>query len=221
VLFHEAVGHGLEGDSVADGTSFYTGKIGKKVGSSLVTLLDDATLPNARGSYNFDDEGTPSRKNILIEEGVLVGYMTDILSAKKLKMQRTGNGRRESYRFPPLVRMSNTYILPGETDPEEIIASTKKGLYAVSFVGGQVDTTSGKFTFSVREAYMIENGEITYPVRGATLIGTGPEALRSIDMVGNDFGLGPGTCGKGQWVPVTSGQPTLRIKKLIVGGTRS
>ncbi len=218
VLFHEAIGHGLEGDTVAEGSSFYTGKLGEKVGSELVTLLDDATLPHARGSYNVDDEGTPSQKTVLIDRGVLVAYMTDIRSAKKLGLSRTGNGRRESYRYPPLVRMSNTYILSGDTPPEEIIRSTKYGLYCKSFSGGQVDPTSGTFTFTVREAYLIENGELTRPVRGATLIGNGPEVLRTIDLVGNDWDIGPGTCGKGQWVPVTSGQPTLRIGKITVGG---
>ncbi len=218
VLFHEAIGHGLEGDTVAEGSSFYTGKLGQKVGSELVTLLDDATLPHARGSYNVDDEGTPSQKTVLIERGVLVAYMTDIRSAKKLGLPRTGNGRRESYRYPPLVRMSNTYILAGETPPEEIIRATKYGIYCKSFSGGQVDPTSGTFTFTVREAYLIENGELTVPVRGATLIGNGPEVLKTIDMVGSDWDYGPGTCGKGQWVPVTTGQPTLRIGKITVGG---
>lgn len=220
VLFHEAVGHGLEGDAVSENASYYSGKMGQVVASPLVTLVDDGTLRNARGSFNFDDEGTPSQYTVLIDKGKLIMFMTDIMNAKKLGLERTGNGRRESYRYPPLVRMRNTYILPGDAEPGDVIKSTSKGIYCKDFGGGQVDTTSGNFTFSVTEAYMIEKGEITYPLKGVTIIGNGPEALKNIDMVAKDFGYGPGTCGKGQWVPVTSGQPTLRIKKITVGGQR-
>jgi len=221
VLFHESVGHGLEADGIVLGSSYYTGKLGQRVASPLVTLLDDGTYPNGRGSFNFDDEGTPSQKTVLIDQGVLVSYMTDVKSARKLGMKRTGNGRRASYLYPPLVRMTNTYILKGETPRDDIFRATKKGLYAREFQGGQVDTSSGTFTFSVREAYWIENGEIAYPVEGATLVGKGPEVLKTIDLVGDDFDIGPGTCGKGQWVPVTTGQPTLRIGKITVGGRKA
>lgn len=220
VLFHEAIGHGLEGDSVVEGASYYSGKLEEIVASPLVTLVDDGTLKNARGSFNFDDEGTPSQYTVLIEKGKLVMFMTDIISARRLGLKRTGNGRRESYRYPPLVRMRNTYILPQNLHPEDIIKSTKKGIYCKDFGGGEVDTTSGNFTFNVTEAYMIENGEITHPLKGVTIIGNGPEALKNIDMVASDFDYAPGTCGKGQWVPVTSGQPTLRISKITVGGQR-
>ena len=221
VLFHEAVGHGLEADGIQRGTSFYTGKVGQGVGSELVTLVDDATVPNLRGSFNVDDEGTPSQKKMLIEKGVLKGYMYDSLTAKQLGAKSTGNGRRQSFKHYPLVRMTNTYLLNGQSKPEEVFAATRKGLYAKGFVGGVVDTTSGSFTFTVREAYLIENGEITKPVKGATLIGSGPEVLQTIDMVADDLDFAPGTCGKGQWVPVTSGEPTLRIGKITVGGTRA
>jgi len=221
VLFHEAVGHGLEGDGVAKGSSYFTGRIGERVASDIVTFVDDATIPNLRGSFNFDDEGTPSQRKVLIEKGILKGFMTDILSAKKLNTVSTGNGRRESFRYSPMVRMTNTFILEGESKPEEIIAATKKGLFAKSFEGGVVDTTSGNFTFTVREAYLIENGKLTAPIKRATLIGKGPDALKSIDMVADDLSFGPGTCGKGQWVPVTSGQPTLRLSKIVVGGTNA
>ncbi len=221
VLFHEAVGHGLEADGIQRGTSFYTGKIGQRVGSELVTLVDDATVPNLRGSFNVDDEGTPSQKKVLIEKGVLRGYMYDILTASRLDQSSTGNGRRQSFRHYPLVRMTNTYVLNGPSTPEEIFSETKNGLYAKGFTGGVVDTTSGSFTFTVREAYLIENGEVTVPVKGATLIGSGPEVLQTIDMVAGNLDFAPGTCGKGQWVPVTSGQPTLRIGKITVGGTRA
>jgi len=220
ILFHEAIGHGLEGDFVRIGTSFYSDKLGKEVASPLVTLVDDGTIENARGSMEYDDEGTPSRRNILIENGKLVCYMTDRLSARILRLERTGNARRQSYRFPPIVRMTNTFILEGDAKPEEIIRETKRGVYAKGFSGGEVDVASGNFTFSVREAYMIENGRVTYPVKGATLIGSGQEILKEIDMIGNDLDFGPGTCGKsGQLVPVTSGQPTLRIRKITVGGS--
>ncbi len=220
VLFHEAVGHGLEGDAVSENASYYSGKMGQSVASSLVTLVDDGTLENARGSFNFDDEGTSSQYTVLINKGKLVMFMTDTISSRKLGLEKTGNGRRESYRYPPLVRMRNTYILPGESEPEDVIKSTQKGIYCKDFGGGQVDITSGNFTFSVTEAYMIEKGELTYPLKGVTIIGNGPEALKNIDMVAKDFGYGPGTCGKGQWVPVANGQPTLRIKEITVGGQR-
>lgn len=221
VLFHEAVGHGLEADGVQRGTSFYTEKMGQRVGSDLVTLVDDATVPNLRGSFNVDDEGTPSQRKVLIEKGILRGYMYDKLTARQLEASSTGNGRRQSFKHYPLVRMTNTFLLAGESKPEEVFAATKKGLYAKGFVGGVVDTTSGSFTFTVREAYLIEKGEITKPVRGATLIGNGPDVLQTIDMVADDLDFAPGTCGKGQWVPVTSGEPTLRIGKITVGGTRA
>jgi TldD protein len=220
VLFHEAVGHGLEADGVAKGSSYFTGRIGEKVASDIVTFVDDATIPNLRGSFNIDDEGTPSQRKILIDKGILKGYMSDILSSKKLKITSTGNGRRESFRCIPLVRMTNTFILEGKSKPEEIIAATKKGLFAKDFEGGVVDSTTENFTFTVREAYLIENGKITSPVKRTTLIGKGPDALQSIDMIADDLDYGPGTCGKGQWVPVTSGQPTLRLSKIVVGGTQ-
>ncbi|MBN2384751.1 TldD/PmbA family protein [bacterium] len=220
VMFHEAVGHGLEGDAVAKNASFFADKIGQKIASDIVTFVDDATLPHLRGTYNYDDEGVPAQRKVLIEKGILKGYMHDRRSAQKLGAQSTGNGRRQSYCFPPLVRMSNTFILEGSSSPEEIIEATPKGLFAKSFDGGVVDTTTGNFTFTVREAYLIEAGKLTRPVRRATLIGKGSDALLSIDLVGNDLGFGCGTCGKGQWVPVTSGQPTLRLSKIVVGGTR-
>lgn len=220
VLFHEAVGHGLEGDAISKGASFFVGKKETRIASDVVTFVDDATIPTLRGSYNIDDEGVPSARKILIEKGILKKFMMDKLSGQKLNEPSTGNGRRQSFRFPPLVRMSNTFILDGPSSPEEIISSTKKGIFAKSFDGGVVDTTSGNFTFTVREAYLIENGELTKPIRRVTLIGKGSEALKSIDMVGNDLRFGVGTCGKGQWVPVTSGQPTLRLSKIVVGGTR-
>jgi TldD protein len=221
VMFHEAVGHGLEGDAVYAKTSFYHNKVGERVASDQVTLVDDGSIPGLRGSANIDDEGTPSKENVLIEKGILKGYMHDLLSARQLGAKPTGNGRRESYKHYPLVRMTNTFIRTGRLDPEEIFRGTAQGLYAKAFWGGVVDTASGNFTFSVREAYLIEDGRVTKPVRGATLIGNGPEALRSIDLLGNNMGYGPGTCGKGQWVPVTSGQPTLRLSKITVGGTKS
>jgi TldD protein len=206
VLFHEAVGHGLEADAIVKGSSYLKGKLGHRVASDLVTV-------------NIDDEGTPTQRNILIDRGIVRQYMTDIVSADALGVKPTGNGRRESYRYYPLVRMTNTFLLNGEHEPDEIVRATKNGLYARAFSGGVVDTTSGSFTFTVREAYLIEDGKITRPVRGATLIGSGGEALKSIDMVANNLAFGPGTCGKGQWVPVTSGQPTLRMGKITVGGT--
>lgn len=221
VLFHEAVGHGLEGDFIHAKTSFYYGKLGQRVASEHINLVDQGSLPGLRGSSNIDDEGTPTQKNILIENGILKGYMHNLLTARQFGSKPTGNGRRESYKHFPLVRMTNTYIMEGKVDPQDIFRATKKGLYAKAFWGGVVDTASGNFTFSVRQAYLIENGKIGSPVRGATLIGNGPQALKSIDMLGNNLGFGPGTCGKGQWVPVTAGQPTLRLSKITVGGTRS
>jgi TldD protein len=222
VLLHEAVGHGLEGDFNRKGTSAFSGRMGEKVASGLCTVVDDGTLENRRGSLTVDDEGTPTQCTTLIENGVLRGYIQDKLNASLMSMPRTGNGRRESYSHLPLPRMTNTYMLAGPHDPKEIIASVEKGLYAVNFGGGQVDITSGRFVFSASEAYLIENGKITRPVKGATLIGNGPEVLTRVSMVGNDLELdnGVGTCGKdGQSVPVGVGQPTLRIDSLTVGGT--
>ena len=222
VLLHEAVGHGLEGDFNRKGTSAFSGRIGQKVASELCTVVDDGTMMNRRGSLNVDDEGVPSQCTTLIENGILKGYMQDKMNARLMGVEPTGNGRRESYAHLPMPRMTNTYMLAGESDPDEIIASVDKGLYAVNFGGGQVDITSGKFVFSASEAYMIENGKVSYPVKGATLIGNGPDALTRVGMVGNDLKLdeGVGTCGKeGQSVPVGVGQPTMRIDGLTVGGT--
>jgi TldD protein len=218
VVFHEAVGHGLEADAVERKASFFTGLVGTKVGSDLVTLVDDGSIPNFRGSYDFDDEGTPSSKSVLIEGGILKGYISDLVTARKMGIALTGNGRRESYMHYPLTRMTNTYLTAGTSSPEEIVARTDRGVFAKRLGGGEVDTASGDFTFAVREAYLIEKGKITSPVRGATLIGNGPEILKRIDLVGNDLLFWPGTCGKGQWVPITSGSPTLRIASIIVGG---
>ncbi len=222
VLLHEAVGHGLEGDFNRKGTSAFSGRIGEQVASPLCTVVDDGTLPGRRGSLTIDDEGTASGNNVLIEKGILKGYMQDKMNARLMGVAPTGNGRRESYAHLPMPRMTNTYMLPGEHKPEEIIASVDRGIYAVNFGGGQVDITSGKFVFSANEAYMIENGKITHPVKGATLIGNGPEVMTRISMVGDDLELdtGVGTCGKeGQSVPVGVGQPTLKIDQLTVGGT--
>lgn len=222
VLLHEAIGHGLEGDFNRKGTSAFAGRIGEKVASELCTVVDDGTLADRRGSLNVDDEGVPTQCTVLIENGVLKGYMQDKLSARLMGMVPTGNGRRESYAHLPMPRMTNTYMLAGHSDPEEIISTVDHGLYAVNFGGGQVDITSGKFVFSASEAYLIENGKITQPVRGATLIGNGPDVLTRVTMVGNDLQLdtGVGTCGKeGQSVPVGVGQPTLLIDGLTVGGT--
>ena len=222
ILLHEAIGHGLEGDFNRKGTSAFSGRIGERVASSLCTVVDDATLAERRGSLTIDDEGTAAQNTVLIENGILKGYMQDKMNARLMGMAETGNGRRESYSHLPMPRMTNTYMLAGESDPEEIIASVEKGLYAVNFGGGQVDITSGKFVFTSSEAYMIENGKITYPVKGATLIGSGPEVLTQVSMVGNDLELdqGVGVCGKdGQSVPVGVGQPTLKIDELTVGGT--
>ncbi|MGA0023821.1 MAG: metalloprotease TldD [Burkholderiales bacterium] len=222
VLLHEAVGHGLEGDFNRKGTSAFSGRIGERVAAPGVTVVDDGTLEHRRGSLNVDDEGNPTQHNVLIEDGVLRGYLQDALNARLMGVPVTGNGRRESYAHVPMPRMTNTYMLNGNRDPAEIIASVDHGLYAVNFGGGQVDITSGKFVFSASEAWMIENGKLTYPVRGATLIGNGPDALTRVSMIGNDMKLdtGVGTCGKeGQSVPVGVGQPTLRIDGLTVGGT--
>ncbi|MBA2655267.1 MAG: metalloprotease TldD [Gammaproteobacteria bacterium] len=224
VLLHEAVGHGLEGDFNRKGSSIFAGKMGERVASDVCTVVDDGTLPQRRGSLNIDDEGVPSSCTVLIEKGVLKGYMQDKLNAKLMGMQSTGNGRRESYSSLPIPRMTNTYMLAGEHSPQEIIASVEHGLFAVNFGGGQVDITSGKFVFSTSEAYIIKNGKIAHPVKGATLIGNGAEVLTRVSMVGNDLELdrGVGTCGKdGQSVPVGVGQPTLRVDALTVGGTQS
>ena len=222
ILLHEAIGHGLEGDFNRKGTSAFSGRIGERVAAPGVTVVDDGTMARRRGSLNVDDEGNPTQYNVLIEDGVLRGYLQDSLNARLMGVAPTGNGRRESYAHVPMPRMTNTYMLNGNRDPAEIIASVDRGLYAVNFGGGQVDITSGKFVFSASEAWMIENGKVTYPVRGATLIGNGPDALTRVAMIGNDMRLDPGvgTCGKeGQSVPVGVGQPTLRIDGLTVGGT--
>jgi len=222
VLLHEAVGHGLEGDFNRKGSSAYSGRIGQQVASSLCTIVDDGTLAGRRGSLSVDDEGTPTQCTMLIEKGVLKGYMQDKLNARLMGVAPTGNGRRESYAHLPMPRMTNTYMLAGESDPEEIIRSVKKGIYCANLGGGQVDITSGKFVFSTSEAYLIEDGKITAPVKGATLIGNGPEVMNKVSMVGNDLTLdsGVGTCGKdGQSVPVGVGQPTLKIDGITVGGT--
>jgi TldD protein len=224
VLLHEAVGHGLEGDFNRKGTSAFTGRIGQQVAARGVTIVDDGTLPDRRGSLTIDDEGTPTSRTVLIEDGVLRTYMQDKLNARLMNMAASGNGRRQSFAHLPMPRMTNTYMLPGPYAPEEIIRSVDKGLYAVNFAGGQVDITSGRFVFSASEAYLIENGRVTRPVRGATLIGNGPEAMTRVSMVGNDLQLdgGVGVCGKdGQSVPVGVGQPTLRINGLTVGGTQT
>jgi len=222
VLLHEAVGHGLEGDFNRKGSSAFSGRIGQRVAAKGVTVLDDGTIADRRGSLNIDDEGHATQRNVLIEDGILRGYLQDALNARLMKVGPTGNARRESYAHIPMPRMTNTYMLGGDQDPREIVASIKKGLYATNFGGGQVDITSGKFVFSASEAYWVENGKIQYPVKGATIIGSGPESLKKISMIGNDMRLdsGVGTCGKeGQSVPVGVGQPTLRIDGLTVGGT--
>lgn len=222
VLLHEAVGHGLEGDFNRKGSSAFSGRIGQRVAAKGVTVLDDGTLPDRRGSLNVDDEGHATQRNVLIEDGILQGYLQDSLNARLMGVAPTGNARRESYAHIPMPRMTNTYMLGGSTPPEEILASIKKGLYATNFGGGQVDITSGKFVFSASQAYWVENGKILYPVKGATIVGSGPQSLKKITMIGNDMCLdsGVGTCGKeGQSVPVGVGQPTLRIDGLTVGGT--
>jgi TldD protein len=222
ILLHEAIGHGLEGDFNRKGSSAFSGKIGQRVAAKGVTVLDDGTIADRRGSLNVDDEGNASQRNVLIEDGILKGYIQDSLNARLMKVKPTGNGRRESYAHVPMPRMTNTYMLGGDKQPEEIVASIKKGLYATNFGGGQVDITSGKFVFSASEAFWVENGKILYPVKGATIVGNGPDALTRVTMMGNDMALdsGVGTCGKeGQSVPVGVGQPTLRIDGLTVGGT--
>jgi TldD protein len=222
ILLHEAVGHGLEGDFNRKEVSAFTGRLGRKVASELVSVVDDGTLPNRRGSLNVDDEGTPTGRTVLIEKGILRGYMQDRLNARLLGMPLTGNGRRESFQHPPMPRMTNTFMLAGEDDPEEIIRSVPRGLYAVAFGGGQVDITNGKFVFSASEAYLIEAGRVTAPVKGATLVGSGPDVLTRVSRVGRDLQLdeGIGTCGKdGQSVPVGVGLPTIRVDGITVGGT--
>ena len=218
-MIHEAIGHGLEGDAIFKNLSIYSGKLGEKIASEYVTVIDDATLEGKRGSFRFDDEGTAAQRTVAVENGVLTGFLLDRRSAMKLEMEPTGNGRRENFRFRPIVRMSNTMIAPGEHDPDEIISSVDSGLFVVRMGGGQVDTSSGDFVFKVSEAYLIEKGRVTGPVRGATLIGNGPAVLERIDMVGNDPGFDIGTCGKdGQHVPVSDAQPTIRIPAITVGG---
>ena len=224
VLLHEAVGHGLEGDFNRKGSSVYSGRVGEKVASSLCTIVDDGTMAQRRGSLNIDDEGTPTQHNVLIENGILKGYLQDKLNARLMGVAATGNGRRESFAHLPMPRMTNTFMQPGAHDPGDILASVERGLYACNFEGGQVDITSGNFVFSASEAYLIENGKLGRPVKGATLIGNGPEALNAVSMVGNDLALdsGIGVCGKdGQSVPVGVGQPTLKVDTLTVGGTQT
>ena len=222
ILLHEAIGHGLEGDFNRKGTSAFSNMMGKQVAAKGITVIDDGTIENRRGSLNIDDEGNPTQKTVLIEDGILVGYLQDTLNAGLMNMPVTGNGRRESYAHSPMPRMTNTYMPNGKYDPKEIISSVDKGLYAENFGGGQVDITSGKFVFSASEAWMIKDGKLDYPIKGATIIGNGPDILKEVSMVGNDMSLdsGVGTCGKeGQSVPVGVGQPTLKINNIIVGGT--
>jgi TldD protein len=222
ILLHEAIGHGLEGDFNRKKVSAFTDRIGEKVASEICTVVDDGTIPSRRGSLNVDDEGTPTRRTVLIEKGILRGYLQDRLNASLMNHSPTGNGRRESYAHIPMPRMTNTFMLAGETPPEDIIRSVDKGLYAVAFGGGQVDITNGKFVFSASEAYLIEGGKVTRPVKGATLVGSGPDVLTRVSMVGTDLKLdeGVGTCGKdGQSVPVGVGLPTIRIDGITVGGT--
>jgi len=222
ILLHEAIGHGLEGDFNRKGSSAFAGRIGQRVASKGVTVVDDGTIENRRGSLSVDDEGNPTQRTVMIEDGILRGYIQDSLNARLMKVPATGNGRRESFAHLPMPRMTNTYMLAGDKDPEEIVRSVSKGIYATNFGGGQVDITNGKFVFSMAEAYMIENGKVTYPIKGATLIGNGPDALTQVTMIGNNMSLDPGigTCGKdGQSVPVGVGQPTLRIEGLTIGGT--
>ena len=218
-MVHEAIGHGLEGDLVEAGVSMYTGKLGTKVASPLVTVVDDSTIPNARGSFSFDDEAVPGCRNVLVENGILKGYLYDRLSGMKAGRVSTGNGRRESYASKPIVRMTNTLILPGETPPEEVVREVSRGLFVRKMGGGQVNTVTGEFVFEVTEGYLIENGEVGEPVRGATLAGNGPTVLQNVVKVGNDLGFGIGTCGKdGQGIPVSDAQPTLLISEITVGG---
>ena len=222
ILLHEAIGHGLEADFNRKKTSLYTDRIGEQVASELCTVVDEGNIPNRRGSLTVDDEGTPTRRNVLIEKGILKSYLVDRLNGKLMNMELTGSGRRQSFKHYPLPRMTNTYMTGGEHTPEEIIASVSKGFYAKSFGGGQVDISNGNFVFNVTEGYLIEDGKVTAPVKGATLIGIGPEVLTKVEMVGNDFSLdsGIGTCGKsGQGVPVGVGQPHVKITEITVGGT--
>jgi TldD protein len=221
VLVHESIGHPLEADNIARQIGAFTGKLGKQVATPIFTMIDDGTLANARGTINFDDEGTAARRNVLIKDGVLVKYMTDVLSARQLKMERTGNGRRESFRYLPIPRMTNTFIDNGRDKPEDILASTKSGIYVQSLSGGSVNSTTGMFNFTCREAYLIENGRKTTPLKGATLIGNCVDIISNIDAIGNDLDFGPGICGKGQNAEVTCGQPTVRIRGINVGGTRA
>jgi TldD protein len=221
VLVHEAVGHPLEADNIAKGLGTFTGKIGQKVANDCFTMIDDGTLPNFRGTLNFDDEGTEAKRNVLIENGILKGFMTDILSARQLSMARTGNGRRESFRYIPIPRMTNTFIDNGKDKPEDILSSTKKGIYVQSLSGGSVNPITGVFNFTCREAYLIENGKKTKPIRGATLIGSCMDVISNIDAVGNNLDFGPGICGKGQAAEVTAGQPTVRIRGINVGGSKA
>ena len=224
VLLHEAVGHGLEGDFNRKGSSTYANRVGEQVASSLCTIVDDGTMAGRRGSLQVDDEGTPTQRTVLIEAGRLVGYMQDKLNARLMNVQSTGNGRRQSYAHLPLPRMTNTFMLPGDHHPDEIISSVDRGVYAVNFGGGSVDITSGRFVFSATEAYLIEGGKVTVPIRGATLIGNGPDVMNRVSMVGNDLDLdgGVGVCGKdGQSVPVGVGQPTLKVDEIVVGGTQA
>jgi TldD protein len=222
VMLHEAVGHGLEGDFNRKGSSAFSGLMGEMVAAKGVTVVDDGTIEARRGSLNFDDEGTPTQRNVLIEDGRLVGYMQDRMNARLMGVHPTGNGRRQSYAHQPMPRMTNTFMVGGNLDPEDIIASVNKGVYAVNFGGGQVDITSGKYVFSASEAYMIEDGKVTAPIKGATLIGDGPESMKRVSMIGNDMALdaGIGVCGKsGQGVPVGVGQPTLKMDGVTIGGT--
>jgi len=221
VLVHEAVGHPLEADNISKGIGAFTGKMGQKVAAECFTMIDDGTLPNFRGTINYDDEGTMAQRNMLIEKGVLKGFMTDILSAKQLSMARTGNGRRESFRYIPIPRMTNTFIETGENSPADILSSTRKGIYVQSLSGGSVNPVTGVFNFTCREAYLIENGEKTTPIKGATLIGSCIDVISNIDAVGNDLDFGPGICGKGQSAEVTAGMPTVRIRGINVGGSRA
>ena len=224
ILLHEAIGHGLEGDFNRKGTSIFSGRVGEQVAARGVTVVDDGTMDDRRGSITIDDEGTPSARNVLIEDGILKGYMQDRQNARLMGVAPTGNGRRQSHAHVPMPRMTNTFMLNGEHSPEEILSTVKKGIYAVNFGGGQVDITSGKFVFSAAEAYMVENGKIGAPVKGATLIGNGPDAMGKITMIGDDLKLdnGIGTCGKaGQGVPVGVGQPTLKMGGITIGGTEA
>lgn len=218
-MIHEAVGHGLEADLACNGLSVYQNKIGQQVASKLITVIDDGTIPAKRGSYRFDDEGNPSKKTVLIENGILKGYLVDRISALKFDLEPTGNGRRETFRHRPIVRMTNTYIAPGKDDPAQILADTKKGIFVKAMGGGQVNTVTGDFVFAVTEGYLIQDGKLGPAIRGATLVGNGPKAMMIVDRVGNDLGYAIGTCGKdGQGAPVTDAQPTLRIPELTVGG---